>query len=98
MGPGPQIVSINAAGEFYVSSPWAESRVRRFGAGGELLGYLGYSVTSEELARMTNEEWARVIDLSLLSGPHGTATDPSGAVYVADTANGIVRKFVPVTQ
>ena len=98
VGPGPQIVSINAGGEFYVSSPWAESRVRRFSTGGELLGYLGYSVTREEVARMTIEEAARVIELSTLSGPHGTATDPSGAVYVADTANGIVRKFVPVTQ
>ena len=98
VGPGPQIVSINAVGEFYVSSPWAEGRVRRFSAGGELIGYVGFSVTGEERARMTNEEKARAAELSMLSGPHGTATDPSGAVYVADTANGIVRKFVPATQ
>lgn len=73
VGPGPQIVSINSAGEFYVSSPQPEGRVRRFGAGGELIGYLGYSVTSEELARMTDEEAARVAEPSTLSGPsrHG---------------------------
>ena len=40
----------------------------------------------------------RAAELSMLSGPHGTATDPSGAVYVADTGNGIVRTFVPATQ
>ncbi len=98
VGPGPQIVSINASGEFYVSSPWAESRVRRFSAGRELVGYIGYSVTSEERSRMTNEEAARANELSRLSGPHGTATDRSGAVYIADTANGIVRKFVPTSE
>ena len=95
VGPGPQIVSLNAAGEFYVSSPWAEGRVRRFSPDGELLGYVGHSVTSDEAARMTSEEMGRASELSTLAGPHGTVTDASGAVYVADTANGIVRKFVP---
>ena len=98
VGPGPQIVSLNAAGEFYVSSPWAEGRIRRFSPDGELLGHVGSSVTSEELAQMTNEEAARVTEWLTLTGPHGTATHPSGAVYVADTANGIVRRFEPVLE
>ena len=98
VGPGPQIISLNAAGEFYVSSPWAEGRIRWFSPDGELLGYVGDSVTSEEIAAMTNEEALHVTELSTLAGPHGTATHSSGAVYVADTANGIVRTFVPVLE
>ncbi len=31
-----------------------------------------------------------------LAPPHGTATDHSVALYLADTASGIVRKFAPV--
>jgi len=96
VGPGPQIVSLNAAGDFYVSSPWAEGRIRRFSPDGDLLGHVGSSVTNEELARMTTEEAASVAEWSTLAGPHGTATHPSGTVYVADTANGIVRRFEPV--
>lgn len=96
VGPGPQILSLNAAGEFYVSSPWVEGRVRHFSAEGELLGYVGNSVTEAELAEMSSADAQRVAELSLLDGPHGTATDTSGAVYVADTANGVVRKFEPV--
>ena len=98
VGPGPQIVSLNAVGEFYVSSPWAEGRIRRFSPDGELLGHVGSSVTNEELARMTADEAARVMEWSTLGGPHGTATHPSGAVYVADTANSIVRRFEPVVE
>ena len=96
VGRGPQVISVNAAGEFFVSSPWAEGRVRLFDANGNLLGYLGHSVSEAELAQMSSAESERVAGLSLLAGPHGTATDASGAVYIADTANGIVRKFVPV--
>lgn len=72
VGPGPQIISVNDRGEFYVSSPWADSTVRHFSPGGELLGFLGDG----------------------LAGPHGTATGPSGVVYVADTANGVIRTFM----
>ena len=71
VGPGPQVISLNDAGEFYVSSPWAESVVRHFSPEGELLGFVGDG----------------------LSGPHGTATARSGVVYVADTANGVIRAF-----
>ena len=98
VGPGPQIISLNSVGEFYVSSPWAEGRVRHFTAEGELLGYVGDSLTSDEIGRMTNAEVARTLDLSTLVGPHGTVTDSDGAVYVADTGNGIVRKFEPTAQ
>ena len=35
VGPGPQVVSINDAGEFYIASPWAEARVRHFDGDGE---------------------------------------------------------------
>ena len=98
VGPGPQIISLNAAGQFYVSSPWAEGRVRIFSPDGELVGYLGDSVSGAELAQMTTAERSRLAELSLLSGPHGTATDPSGAVYVADTANGLLRKFVSASD
>ena len=98
VGPGPQIVSLNAVGDFYVSSPWAEGRIRRFSPDGELLGHVGLSVTNEELARMTTVEATRVLEWATLTGPHGTATHPSGAVYVADTANGIVRLFEPVVE
>jgi sugar lactone lactonase YvrE len=38
VGPGPQIISLNDVGEFYVSSPWADSQVRHFSPDGELLG------------------------------------------------------------
>lgn len=48
---------------------------------------------------MTNEEAAIYLEMALpLRGPHGTVTDGNGAVYVADTGGGVVRKFVPVTQ
>lgn len=73
VGPGPEIISLNDAGEFYVSSPWADSQVRHFTPDGELLGFVGDG----------------------LSGPHGTATGRSGIVYVAETANGIIRTFMP---
>ena len=50
VGPGPQVLSVNAASEFYVASPWAESRVRHFDAEGNLLRTVGLSVTDTELA------------------------------------------------
>jgi hypothetical protein len=96
VGPGPQIISLNDAGEFYVSSPWAEGRVRHFSADGELLGHVGYSATDAELDRMTPAEREEMVQFDRLEGPHGTATDANGVVYVADTANGVVRKFEPV--
>ena len=71
VGPGPQIISLNDAGEFFVSSPWADSQVRHFAPDGQPLGTVGDG----------------------LSGPHGTATGPSGILYVADTANGLLRTF-----
>jgi len=73
VGPGPEIISLNDAGEFYVSSPWADSQVRHYTPDGEFLGFVG----------------------SGLSGPHGTATGRSGALYVADTGNGVIRVLVP---
>ena len=96
VGPGPQVLSVNVAGEFYVASPWAEGRIRWFDADGRLLGYLGHSFTGAELDRMSLAERQEAVALPRLQGPHGTATDPTGAVYVADTANGFVRKFEPV--
>ena len=72
VGPGPQIISLNDVGEFYVSSPWADSQVRHFSPDGELLGLVGDG----------------------LAGPHGTATGRSGILYVADTANGVIRTFM----
>jgi len=95
VGPGPQVLSINTAGEFFVASPWVEGRVRHFSPDGELLGHLGNSVTEAELSSMSSGERERAAELSTLAGPHGTATDPSGTVYLADTANGVVRKFEP---
>lgn len=71
VGAGPQIISLNDLGEFYVSSPWADSTVRHFDPDGELLGIVGNG----------------------LSGPHGTATGPTGVLYLADTANGLIRTF-----
>jgi sugar lactone lactonase YvrE len=41
VGPGPEIISLNDAGEFYVSSPWADSQVRHFTPDGELIGLVG---------------------------------------------------------
>ncbi len=72
VGPGPEIISLNDAGEFYVSSPWADSQVRHFGPDGELIGLVGDG----------------------LAGPHGTATGRSGVLYLADTANGVIRTFI----
>ena len=72
VGPGPEIISLNELGEFYVSSPWADSTVRRFNPDGQLIGFVADG----------------------LAGPHGTATGPSGVLYVADTANGVIRTFV----
>ena len=72
VGPGPQIISLNDAGEFYVSSPWADSKVRHFGPDGDLMGFVGEG----------------------LAGPHGTATGLADELYVADTANGVIRTFV----
>lgn len=95
VGAGPQVLSVNAAGEFYVASPWADTRVRRFDAEGRLLGTVGMGVTGAELDEMSSAERQRAGKLTRLNGPHGTATDASGAVYVADTANGVVRKFAP---
>lgn len=95
VGPGPQIISLNDAGEFYVASPWAEARVRHFSADGELLGHVGYSATGAELDRMTLAEREEMVQFPRLDGPHGTATASDGTVYVADTANGVVRKFEP---
>lgn len=72
VGPEPQIISLNDAGEFYVSSPWADSQVRHFNPEGGLLGFVADD----------------------LSGPHGTATGPSGVLYVADTASGVIRTYI----
>ncbi|MEM8922841.1 MAG: NHL repeat-containing protein [Actinomycetota bacterium] len=40
VGAGPEIISLNDAGEFYVASPWVEGQVRHFNADGEQLGVL----------------------------------------------------------
>ena len=69
--------------------------MRHFSPGGDLLGYVGDSVSDDELAAMTTAEALLAAELSPLRGPHGTSTDAAGAVYVADTGTGIVRKFVP---
>ncbi len=71
VGPGPEIISLNDAGEFYISFPWTDSQVRLFSPEGELIALVGDG----------------------LSGPHGTATGPSGLLYLADTANGVIRTF-----
>jgi tripartite motif-containing protein 71 len=73
VGQGPQIISLTDDGDFYLSSPRAESTVTRYGPDGERL--------------------ERVADG--LSGPHGTVTGLDGRLYVADTANGVIRLFRP---
>ncbi len=98
VGTAPEIISLNSEGEFYVSSPWGDNRVRHFSPDGELLGTVGLSATPEELRRMSPDDRATIEAMSTLQGPHGTATDAAGAVYLADSANGIVRKFVPVDR
>ena len=76
VGAGPEIISLNESGEFYVSSPWVDSQVRVFAPDGAPLGSVANG----------------------LAGPHGTATAPSGALYVADTANGVIRVFTPTAS
>lgn len=98
VGADPQVISLNSEGEFFVSSPWADGRVRHFSPDGELLGTVGLSATSEELRLMSPDDRATIEAMSTLRGPHGTATDATGAVYLADSANGIVRKFIPVDR
>lgn len=71
VGPGPQIISLDEVGGFYVSTPWTDGAVRRYDPDGRLLGSVAEG----------------------LSGPHGTATDPAGRLYVADTAAGVIRVF-----
>ena len=93
VGVGPQIISLNAAGEFYVSSPCAEGRVRRFSPEGELLGYVGDSVSGLDLLAMTNAERLRVSELSPLTGPHGTSTDAAGSAY--SPSSGRSRRSIP---
>ena len=41
MGPGPQIISLNEVGEFFVSSPRGDSQIRHFSSEGGLLGFVG---------------------------------------------------------
>ena len=41
VGRGPEILSVNAVGEFYVSSPWTDSQVRHFSPDGQLIGTIG---------------------------------------------------------
>ena len=71
IGPRPEIVSVNNAGEFYVSTPWSDSQVRHFSTDGRLIGPVG----------------------SGLAAPHGTATGPSGDLYVAETMGAAIRTF-----
>ena len=71
IGPRPEIVSLNNAGEFYVSTPWSDSKVRHFSTDGRLIGTVG----------------------SGLAAPHGTATGPSGDLYVAETMGAAIRTF-----
>ena len=38
-------------------------------------------------------EFLRFVGRDTLAGPHGTAFDSTGAFYVTDTGNNVVRKF-----
>lgn len=71
VGGGPEIISVNNDGEFYVSSPWVDGQVRHFSADGEMLG----TVVSD------------------LQGLHGTVSGENGVVYVAQTADNVIRLF-----
>ncbi len=46
VGSGPEIISLNADGDFYVSSPWAASEVRIFSPEGSRLGTLGSGLSA----------------------------------------------------
>ncbi len=46
--------------------------------------------------RLLEQERSALSPLAELAEPHGTATDSIGAMYLADTQNNVVRKFIPV--
>jgi DNA-binding beta-propeller fold protein YncE len=92
---GPQIISLNADGHFFVSTP-GTNQVRHFSPDGEFVGYLGLGISPLDSLRLLEEERTALAPLGQLAEPHDTATDSTGAMYLADTRNNVVRKFIPV--
>ncbi|MDP6606949.1 MAG: NHL repeat-containing protein [Dehalococcoidia bacterium] len=94
VGLSPQLISLNAAGQFFVSSPGV-NQVRWFDADGTVLGRLGLGISGDDFQRLNDAEIGGLGATDALVQPHGTATDSAGNVYLADTGNGVVRKFAP---
>ena len=95
VGSAPQIISLNAAGDFFVSSP-AINQVRHYAADGKFFGYLGLGISPADSLRLNEDERSDLNPLTELAAPHGTGTDSAGVMYLADTRNNVVRRFIPV--
>lgn len=78
----PQVISATADGGWYLSGP-GDGRVAAFDADGVLVAYFPLAIIDRFGNRYPYQ------------APHGTATGADGAVYLADTGNNVVRKFLP---
>lgn len=95
VGFGPQFISVNADGHFFVSIPGL-NQVRHFAPDGEFVGYLGLGISPTDSLMLSEDERTAFSPLAQLFQPQGTATDSTGAMYLADTQNNVVRKFIRV--
>lgn len=78
----PQVISATADGGWYLSAP-GDGQVAAFDAEGVLVAYFPLAIVDRFGNRYPYQ------------APHGTATGLDGAIYLADTGNNVVRKFLP---
>lgn len=84
----PIDVAVGPGGDLYIAEQ-SSSKIRRIAPNGIISTFAGTGTASAPASPVG------VATSQTLNGPQGLAIDSSGALYIADTGNSIVRKVTP---